>query len=103
MAVYTKTKDVLGYDPNRKPDRFFTLQTFAPLIAGAIADAASVVLYVPGDVIVQRIQLANSPYKNARDAIKQIYQTVGWQGFYVWIQCDVAHIMHCISCMVAII
>lgn len=42
----------------------------------------SVLFYVPSDVIVQRLQVANSPYKSSFDAIRKIYKDEGVKGFY---------------------
>lgn len=52
------------------------------LLPISLADAASILLYVPCDVIVQRLQIANSPYRSAFDAVKQIYLNEGIKGFY---------------------
>jgi solute carrier family 25 iron transporter 28/37 len=41
-----------------------------------------VLFYVPGDVIVQRLQVANSPYKSSLDAIRKIYLNEGMKGYY---------------------
>ena len=47
-----------------------------------LADAVSILFYVPGDVIVQRLQVANSPYKSSFDAIRKIYANEGVKGYY---------------------
>jgi hypothetical protein len=47
-----------------------------------LADAVSVLFYVPGDVIVQRLQVANSPYSSSLDAVRKIYQNEGIKGYY---------------------
>ena len=54
----------------------------APFVAGLVADAASIILYVPGDVIVQRLQVLNSPYKSFTDAVRRIGREEGLRGFY---------------------
>jgi hypothetical protein len=53
-----------------------------PMLSGLVADAASVLFYVPSDVVVQRLQLPNSPYKNFLSAMKSIYTQEGIKGFY---------------------
>lgn len=47
-----------------------------------LADAVSVLFYVPGDVIVQRMQVVNSPYKSTLDAVRKIYLNEGIKGYY---------------------
>ncbi len=42
----------------------------------------SVLFYVPGDVIVQRLQVADSPYKSSFDAVRKIYLNEGIKGYY---------------------
>jgi hypothetical protein len=54
----------------------------APFVAGVVADAASIILYVPGDVIVQRLQVVNSPYSSFTDAVRRIGREEGLRGFY---------------------
>ena len=90
---YTWAKELLGYhtQSNSAPDptspsfagRHPVLVSFAaPFLAGLIADVASIVLYVPGDVIVQRLQLVNSPYSGFRDACRRIWKDEGAAGFF---------------------
>jgi hypothetical protein len=78
MAVYTAAKDKLGYNASERNGASF----YAPFVAGLIADAASVALYVPGDVVVQRLQIASSPYKSFLHACKEIYKNEGLKGFF---------------------
>jgi hypothetical protein len=47
-----------------------------------LADVVSVLFYVPGDVIVQRLQVVDSPYKSTLDAVRKIYCTEGVRGYY---------------------
>lgn len=47
-----------------------------------LADAVSVLFYVPSDVIVQRLQVVDSPYKSSFDAIRKIYVNEGIKGYY---------------------
>ena len=81
MGVYTWAKDELGYKVGESENRGLS-SLYAPFLAGLLADGASVALYVPGDVIVQRLQLKDSPYKSFWDACRQIYRTDGMQGFF---------------------
>ena len=37
---------------------------------------------MPSDVVVQRLQVADSPYKSSLDAIRKIYQNEGIKGYY---------------------
>lgn len=84
MGVYTAAKEELGYEAGEKSSNspFNYSSVYAPFLAGLIADGASVALYVPGDVIVQRLQLKDSPYSGFADACKQIYRTDGMAGFF---------------------
>lgn len=95
LGVYVYSKDQLNTSNNRLA-RFY-----APFIAGCLgifqsifhsdfsllmlfflADAVCILLYVPSDVIVQRLQLVESPYKSGYDAIRQIYKNDGIKGYY---------------------
>jgi len=58
------------------------LKPAAPLVAGVAADVISVALYVPVDVVIQRLALANSPFKNSLEVSKHIWKTEGFAGFY---------------------
>ena len=88
-GVYTWAKEQIGLTHNSttSPDSFAArhpvlLSYAAPFVAGLVADIASISLYVPGDVIVQRLQLPNSPYTSFVDATVKIYQREGVAGFY---------------------
>jgi len=56
------------------------------LVSGASADFISNFLFVPVEVVVQRIQIQNTDsqknYKNSFDAVKSIYRNEGIKGFY---------------------
>ncbi|PRP87761.1 solute carrier family 25 member 44-like [Planoprotostelium fungivorum] len=55
------------------------------LAAGGLADLTSNLFYAPVDVVVQRLFIQNEKskrYKNATDAIGQIYRADGIKGFY---------------------
>ena len=86
---YTWAKERIGltHNSDMSPDSFAArhpvfISFAAPFLAGLISDIASISLYVPGDVIVQRLQLPNSPYKSFMDASVQIYRREGIAGFY---------------------
>ena len=89
-GVYTWAKERMGLIHNStaaSPDSFAArhpvlISYAAPFLAGLIADIASITLYVPGDVIVQRLQLPNSPYTSFVDATVRIYRREGIAGFY---------------------
>ncbi|CAF0727619.1 unnamed protein product [Rotaria sordida] len=76
LGVYISTKDQLNASTN------ISARFYAPFIAGAIADVVSILFYVPSDVIVQRLQIANSPYKSTSDAVRKIYVNEGLKGYY---------------------
>ncbi|CAF1531925.1 unnamed protein product [Adineta steineri] len=76
LGVYISTRDQLNAATN------MSTRFYAPFIAGALADAVSILFYVPSDVIVQRLQVANSPYKSSLDAIRKIYVNEGIKGYY---------------------
>lgn len=85
MGVYSWAKEELGYtvSAQQEAQQGFKMESlYAPFIAGVVADAASVALYVPGDVVVQRLQLKDSPYSSFTDACVQIYRTDGAAGFF---------------------
>lgn len=84
VGVYTWVKNQLGYrQSGRDAEGKLQLSSlYAPLVAGVVADAASVALYVPGDIIVQRLQLRNSPYSSFSDACRKIYRAEGIKGFF---------------------
>jgi hypothetical protein len=53
-------------------------------VAGGIADLTSAVVWVPLDVVQQRLQIQGKHrvYRGGLDAMKQIYKTEGVKGFY---------------------
>jgi solute carrier family 25 iron transporter 28/37 len=75
MGCYTWTKDNLTSHSSLS-------SLYGPFIAGFVADAASIALYVPGDVVVQRLQIHNSPYTGFFDACNKIAREEGLKGFY---------------------
>ncbi|CAF3350256.1 unnamed protein product [Rotaria sp. Silwood1] len=76
LGIYISSKDYLNTSTH------ISARFYAPFIAGAIADVVSVFFYVPSDVIVQRLQIANSPYKSTLDAARKIYVNEGIKGYY---------------------
>ncbi|CAF3503900.1 unnamed protein product [Rotaria socialis] len=76
LGIYLSSKDQLNASAN------VSAQFYAPFIAGALADVVSLLFYVPSDVIVQRLQIANSPYKSSLDAVRKIYKCDGMRGYY---------------------
>ena len=89
-GVYTWAKERMGLSHHAaasSADSFAArhpvlISYAAPFVAGFIADAASIPLYVPGDVIVQRLQLPGSPYTSFTDAAVKIYKREGIAGYY---------------------
>lgn len=59
-----------------------TRKIVAPMAAGLLADVISNGLYVPIDIVVQRMQMKDSPYKSAQDAVQTIWRKEGLRGFY---------------------
>ena len=94
---YTWAKELLGYhsqlsspDPSALDPSSSSfaarhpvfISYAAPFLAGLVADVASIALYVPGDVIVQRLQVVNSPYASFSDACRRIWKHEGAAGFF---------------------
>jgi hypothetical protein len=50
--------------------------------AGAVATIVNDALMTPGDVIKQRLQLANSPYTGVIDCVVKTYQSEGLKAFF---------------------
>eukprot|EP00002_Diphylleia_rotans_P015845 TRINITY_DN3069_c0_g1_i2.p1 TRINITY_DN3069_c0_g1~~TRINITY_DN3069_c0_g1_i2.p1 ORF type:complete len:281 (-),score=58.89 TRINITY_DN3069_c0_g1_i2:193-1035(-) len=74
FATYEITKDKLSpYVP----------LAVATSIAGACATTASDAIMTPWDVVKQRLQMENSPYKGVTDCVKRIFQTEGIRAFYL--------------------
>eukprot|EP01119_Soliformovum_irregulare_P004858 TRINITY_DN1600_c0_g1_i1.p1 TRINITY_DN1600_c0_g1~~TRINITY_DN1600_c0_g1_i1.p1 ORF type:complete len:326 (+),score=58.85 TRINITY_DN1600_c0_g1_i1:135-1112(+) len=55
---------------------------WAPAVAATFAEVTTNIINVPVDVVVQRMQLPNCPYNNSADAVRQIFATEGFRGFY---------------------
>ncbi len=60
----------LGVEP-------FWYTKYAPVAGALAADVAAISLAVPVDVIVQRMQLPNSRYTSARQALRTIWKEEG--------------------------
>lgn len=59
--------------------------THAPVAtaaAGAFATVVNDALMTPGDVVKQRLQIANSPFKGLLDCVMQTYKAEGLTAFY---------------------
>ena len=56
--------------------------TVASATAGAIATIVNDALMTPGDVVEQRLQLANSPYNGMVDCIVKTYLSEGIRAFF---------------------
>lgn len=54
----------------------------APMFSGILAEALSLTIYVPIDIITQRLQLSENSSKNVRKLAKQIYKEKGITEFY---------------------
>ena len=90
-GVYTWAKEQLGYGAHSNPSspaasfaaRHPVLVSYAaPFVAGLVADVASILLYVPGDVISQRLQLLNSPDTSFLQVCRRILKEDGPLGFF---------------------
>lgn len=79
LAVYSFVKEELGYNP-AEPHSVRTIAS--PILAGALADLASLALYVPAEVLTKRVQLKDSRFTNGFQAARWILQTQGWKGLY---------------------
>jgi hypothetical protein len=87
------------------PDSTFARTALVPMAAGAIADVASILLWNPVEVIVQRLQLARHrpscffDYHHSRGSawsrfagvrlVRSIYHTEGWRGFFRGLQASI--------------
>jgi hypothetical protein len=75
FATYEVAKQALGVQrSNHAP-----MSTAA---AGALATVVNDALMTPGDVVKQRLQIANSPYRGMVDCIVKTYQYEGVQAFF---------------------
>ena len=75
FSTYEAAKVALGV----KRSQHAPLATAA---AGAMATIVNDAFMTPGDVIKQRLQIANSPYKGVLDCIRGTYKHEGLRAFY---------------------
>ncbi|XP_072177494.1 mitoferrin-2-like isoform X2 [Diadema setosum] len=74
FACYEKVKSVLSAHPGKNP----LVNAIAGSLATVIHDAAM----NPVDVIKQRMQMYNSPYKTVTDCVRTIWRAEGATAFY---------------------
>lgn len=74
FACYEKMKMVLSAHPGKNP--------LANAIAGSLATVIHDAAMNPVDVIKQRMQMYNSPYKSVSDCIRKVWRTEGTAAFY---------------------
>eukprot|EP00898_Chlorokybus_atmophyticus_P008994 jgi/Chlat1/9096/Chrsp97S08418 len=75
FATYEAAKEFLGGNrPGHHP--------VAHATAGAIATVASDAVFTPMDVVKQRLQLENSPYRGIVDCVRRIIAEEGMGAFY---------------------
>lgn len=79
VTSYTWSKSAMGYSYSHENANMDA--AMAPLAAGIFADAASLGLYVPVDVLVQRLQLPGR-HKSVRHAILDMWKDGGLRTFY---------------------
>jgi hypothetical protein len=52
------------------------------MVAGGLASGISNILSTPADIVVQRLQVCDSRYRNGFHACREIFKTEGIRGFY---------------------
>uniref|UniRef100_A0A6B2LFJ0 Mitochondrial carrier protein n=1 Tax=Arcella intermedia TaxID=1963864 RepID=A0A6B2LFJ0_9EUKA len=77
LIVYHKSKHDLS-----QPQYPQTIRTWSPFLAGAIAEAASIGLFVPIDVVTQRMQLAQTTGRNFLQISTELVKNEGFLGLY---------------------
>jgi len=77
LIVYHKTKHELS-----QPNVPSSVRLAAPFISGIAAEAASIGLFVPIDVVTQRMQLQNSAGQNSFQVAKDVVKSEGYYGMY---------------------
>ena len=78
VTTYTWSKSALGFSYTGVSGLGTAM---VPLAAGVIADAACLGLYVPVDIVVQRLQLPGR-YSSLRHALKEMWAEEGVRSFY---------------------
>ncbi len=80
LMTYSYCKHALGWSNEAARDPWKSI--YIPLVAGIAADVASLVLYIPVDVVVQRMQLKDAPFTGGIDATSRIFKEEGLRGLY---------------------
>lgn len=75
FATYEVAKEAFGVQRS-------THAPVATAAAGACATVVNDALMTPGDVIKQRLQIANSPYRGLLDCVVRTYRAEGLAAFY---------------------
>ena len=78
-ALYFATYEVAKQSLGVQRSSHAPLSTAA---AGAMATVVNDALMTPGDVVKQRLQLANSPYEGMLDCIVKTYRSEGIHAFF---------------------
>eukprot|EP01123_Difflugia_compressa_P013743 TRINITY_DN655_c0_g1_i1.p1 TRINITY_DN655_c0_g1~~TRINITY_DN655_c0_g1_i1.p1 ORF type:complete len:304 (+),score=50.64 TRINITY_DN655_c0_g1_i1:117-1028(+) len=76
IVAYHKSKYDLSHSSSP------LVRNVAPFVAGIVAESASLGLFVPVDVITQRMQLSINTGKNCFEVAHNVIQTEGLSGFY---------------------
>jgi len=76
FASYEQSKLMLGIsaDPSQSP--------YATAIAGVVATFSHEATMNPIEVVKQRMQMHNSPYKSLTDCVRRVYAAEGLKAFY---------------------
>lgn len=75
FATYELAKESLGgNDPGHHP--------VATAVAGSIATIVNDAVMTPSDVVKQRLQVANSPYRGVMDCILRVSKEAGPSAFF---------------------
>lgn len=80
LITYTYVKKLGGLEPGSTTPPTELQQIIVPAIAGVCADAVSIPLMVPADVIVQRMQLRDAKFSGGFDAVRSILRQEGLKG-----------------------
>lgn len=85
LVTYTYSKSALGLsysDIDSGPNSGSLGQIMAPFAAGLLADAACLGLYMPVEIVAQRLQLPTRYKEGVRHILKDMYREDGWRTFY---------------------
>ena len=83
ILAYTWARSALGFSSGYKENEQQSLATeaFVPVVAGLFADMLSLSVYVPVEVVVQRVQ-ASDEKVSSRNIVRDIWKTQGITGLY---------------------